>query len=151
CKYFVDPYFSLDSNCVQETDVSIVSTLKRPLLQVQSETYQSSVSGEKSSQNAARQTKTFVRACGGVLEVCIIKGFCMYLDEDPEDLVQEYMDVTKAKTPKCHRENDGGGSMLPETPSSKSSDVGVILEVLLHDLENVALAAALLFGLFITS
>lgn len=34
-----------------------------------------------------------------------------------------------------------------ETPSNDYSDVGVILEGVLHDLENVALAAAMLFGL----
>ncbi|KAF3837851.1 hypothetical protein F7725_009619 [Dissostichus mawsoni] len=43
---------------------------------------------------------------------CLIKGLCIYLNEDPEDLVKEYMGV-----------------------------------VVLHDLENVALAAAMLFGL----
>ncbi|KAJ4935541.1 hypothetical protein JOQ06_017073 [Pogonophryne albipinna] len=29
---------------------------------------------------------------------CLIKGLCIYLNEDPEDLVKEYMDMTEANT-----------------------------------------------------
>ena len=42
--------------------------------------------------------------------------------------------------------------VIRETPNSEVSDVGVIIEgqVALQDLETVALAAAMLFGLFYT-
>uniref|UniRef100_A0A3B4C433 Uncharacterized protein n=1 Tax=Pygocentrus nattereri TaxID=42514 RepID=A0A3B4C433_PYGNA len=82
--------------------------------------------------------------------MCIIKGLCMYLSEDPKDLVQEYMDITEANTLSAIERTVVGIYVVRETPSSNSSDVGVILEgvVVLRDLENVALAAAMLFGVF---
>uniref|UniRef100_A0AAR2L3T2 Uncharacterized protein n=1 Tax=Pygocentrus nattereri TaxID=42514 RepID=A0AAR2L3T2_PYGNA len=82
--------------------------------------------------------------------MCIIKGLCMYLSEDLKDLVQEYMDITEANTLSAIERTVVGIYVVRETPSSNSSDVGVILEgvVVLRDLENVALAAAMLFGVF---
>ncbi|KAI9541431.1 hypothetical protein NQZ68_029799 [Dissostichus eleginoides] len=80
---------------------------------------------------------------------CLIKGLCIYLNEDPEDLVKEYMDMTEANTLREVEGTTVGIYVARETPSNDYSDVGVILEgvVVLHDLENVALAAAMLFGL----
>ncbi|KAL6461612.1 hypothetical protein MHYP_G00297560 [Metynnis hypsauchen] len=81
---------------------------------------------------------------------CVIKGLCMYLNEDPKDLVQEYMDMTEANTLSTIERTMVGIYAAKETPGSNSSDVGVILEgvVVLRDLENVALATAMLFGFF---
>ncbi|KAK1893389.1 Potassium transporter 7 [Dissostichus eleginoides] len=80
---------------------------------------------------------------------CLIKGLCIYLNEDPEDMVKEYMDMTEANTLREVEGTTVGIYVARETPSNDYSDVGVILEgvVVLHDLENVALAAAMLFGL----
>ncbi|XP_034074475.1 uncharacterized protein LOC117547769 [Gymnodraco acuticeps] len=80
---------------------------------------------------------------------CLIKGLCIYLNEDPEDLVKEYMDMTEANTLREVEGTTVGIYVARETPSNDYSDVGVILEgvVVLHDLESVALAAAMLFGL----
>ncbi|KAL7881024.1 hypothetical protein SRHO_G00032780 [Serrasalmus rhombeus] len=74
----------------------------------------------------------------------------MDLNEDPKDLVQEYMDFTEANTLSAPERAVVGIYAVRETPGSNSSDVGLILEgvVLLRDLENVALAAAMLFGFF---
>ncbi|KAL6483837.1 hypothetical protein MHYP_G00087090 [Metynnis hypsauchen] len=81
---------------------------------------------------------------------CIIKGLCMYLNEDPKDLVQEYMDMTEANTLSAIERTMVGIYVAKETPSSNSSDVGVIIEgvVVLRGLENVAVATAMLFGFF---
>ncbi|KAL6464122.1 hypothetical protein MHYP_G00285160 [Metynnis hypsauchen] len=81
---------------------------------------------------------------------CIIKGHHTYLSEDPKDLVQDYMDMTGASTLSAIERTMVGIHVAKETPSSNSSDVGVILEgvVVLRDLENVALATAVLFGFF---
>ncbi|MEQ2289529.1 hypothetical protein AMECASPLE_034026 [Ameca splendens] len=35
----------------------------------------------------------------------LIRGLCIFLSEDPDDLVQEYMEVTEAATLQCHRNN----------------------------------------------
>ncbi|KAF3859061.1 hypothetical protein F7725_021460, partial [Dissostichus mawsoni] len=77
---------------------------------------------------------------------CLIKGLCIYLNEDP---VKEYMDMTEANTLRDVEGTTVRIYVARETPSNDYSDVGVILEgvVVLHDLENVALAAAMLFGL----
>ncbi|KAL6460138.1 hypothetical protein MHYP_G00318970, partial [Metynnis hypsauchen] len=74
----------------------------------------------------------------------------MYLSEDPKDLVQEYMDMTEANTLSAIERTMVGIYVAKETPGSNSSDVGVILEgvVVLRDLENVALATAVLFRFF---
>ncbi|CAL8384054.1 unnamed protein product [Arctogadus glacialis] len=82
----------------------------------------------------------------------IIKALCIYLNEDPEDLVQEYMDLTDANTLGAIEGTTVGIYVIRETPNSEVSDVGVIIEgqVALQDLETVALAAAMLFGLFYT-
>ncbi|KAL7872438.1 hypothetical protein SRHO_G00074210 [Serrasalmus rhombeus] len=81
---------------------------------------------------------------------CIIKGLCMYLNGDPKDLVQEYMDMTEGNTLSAIERTVVGIYVARQTPGSNSSDVGVILEgvVVLRDLENVALATAMLFGFF---
>ncbi|KAL7872442.1 hypothetical protein SRHO_G00074250 [Serrasalmus rhombeus] len=81
---------------------------------------------------------------------CIIKGLCMYLNGDPKDLVQEYMDMTEGNTLSAIERTVAGIYVARQTPGSNYSDVGVILEgvVVLRDLENVALATAMLFGFF---
>ncbi|KAF3844217.1 hypothetical protein F7725_013558, partial [Dissostichus mawsoni] len=58
-------------------------------------------------------------------------------------------DMTEANTLREVEGTTVGIYVARETPSNDYSDVGVILEgvVVLHDLENVALAAAMLFGL----
>ncbi|KAL7872440.1 hypothetical protein SRHO_G00074230 [Serrasalmus rhombeus] len=74
----------------------------------------------------------------------------MYLNGDPKDLVQEYMDMTEGNTLSAIERTVAGIYVARQTPGSNSSDVGVILEgvVVLRDLENVALATAMLFGFF---
>uniref|UniRef100_A0A1A8DTM9 Si:ch211-193k19.2 n=2 Tax=Nothobranchius kadleci TaxID=1051664 RepID=A0A1A8DTM9_NOTKA len=67
---------------------------------------------------------------------CVIKGLCVYMGEDPENLVQEYVDMDE-------------NAIKERSTSAEPEDIGIILEGIsvLQDLENVALAAAMLFGL----
>lgn len=60
--------------------------------------------------------------------------------------------MTEANTLSAIEKTTVGIYVARETPSSDHSDVGVIIEgeVVLRDLENVALASAMLFGLFYT-
>ena len=59
-------------------------------------------------------------------------------------------DTTEASTLSAIERTTVGIYVARETPGSNSSDVGVNLEgvAVLYDLENVALATAMLFGLF---
>ncbi len=60
--------------------------------------------------------------------------------------------MTEANTLSAIEGTTMGVRVARGTPSSDYSDVGVILEgvLVLHDLENVALPSAMLFGLFYT-
>ncbi|KAL6460861.1 hypothetical protein MHYP_G00308270 [Metynnis hypsauchen] len=84
------------------------------------------------------------------LRESLIKGLCIYLNESPDVLVQEYMDMAEAATLSAIEKTTVGIYVTREMPGSDSSDVGIIIEgvVVLQDLDNVALAAAMLFGLF---
>ena len=59
--------------------------------------------------------------------------------------------MTEANTLSAIEGTTVGIYVARDTPSSDHSDVGVIVEgeVVLHDLENLALATAVLFGLFL--
>ncbi|KAL7872447.1 hypothetical protein SRHO_G00074300 [Serrasalmus rhombeus] len=66
------------------------------------------------------------------------------------DIVAMMMDMTEGNTLSAIERTVAGIYVARQTPGSNSSDVGVILEgvVVLRDLENVALATAMLFGFF---
>ncbi|KAL7824835.1 hypothetical protein SRHO_G00343960 [Serrasalmus rhombeus] len=86
---------------------------------------------------------------------CSIKGLCMCLSDlrmwcrstwRGSSFSSFLQDRAKAKTLSAIERMTVGVYVARETPGSKSSDVGVIREVLLHNLENVPLATALLSG-----
>ncbi|KAK3544392.1 hypothetical protein QTP86_010401 [Hemibagrus guttatus] len=64
------------------------------------------------------------------------QGLCIYLNEDPDDLVQEYMDMANINTLKSIKGTTVGIYVARGTSSSDYSDVGVIFEgaVVLEDL-----------------
>ncbi|CAL8400497.1 unnamed protein product [Boreogadus saida] len=68
------------------------------------------------------------------------------------DMAAMMTDLTDANTLGAIEGTTVGIYVIRETPNSKVSDVAVIIEgqVALQDLETVALAAAMLFGLFYT-
>ncbi|CAI5642295.1 unnamed protein product [Oreochromis niloticus] len=79
----------------------------------------------------------------------LIKGLCVYLNENPDILVQEYMDMTEATALSAIEKTTVGIYVSRDTPGNYSFDVGIIIEgvVVLNDLDNVAIAVAMLFGL----
>uniref|UniRef100_A0A1A8P6D2 Uncharacterized protein n=1 Tax=Nothobranchius rachovii TaxID=451742 RepID=A0A1A8P6D2_9TELE len=80
----------------------------------------------------------------------LIKGLCIYLNENPDDLLQEFVDLTEATAMIAIEKTTVGIYSNRGAPDNGISDVGIIIEgmVILQDLDNVALATAMLFGLF---
>ncbi|RXN12010.1 hypothetical protein ROHU_010335 [Labeo rohita] len=76
---------------------------------------------------------------------CIIKGLCVYLNENPDNLVKEYMAAADAFT---SIEETTVGIYILKT-QDRSEDFGIVLEgqKVLQGLDNFALAMAMLFGL----
>ncbi|CAI5674963.1 unnamed protein product [Oreochromis niloticus] len=79
----------------------------------------------------------------------LIEGLCVYLNENPDILVQEYMDMTEATALIAIEKTTVGIYVSRDTPGNYSFDVGIIIEgvVVLKDLDNVAIVVAMLFGL----
>ncbi|KAF1384391.1 hypothetical protein PFLUV_G00119650 [Perca fluviatilis] len=81
---------------------------------------------------------------------CVLKGLCVYLNEDPENLVREYTAEDEGLNRGAIEETTLGICVVKHTDATDGpEDIGIVLEgqVVLHDLDNVALAAAMLFGL----
>ncbi|KAJ8012904.1 hypothetical protein DPEC_G00047720 [Dallia pectoralis] len=81
---------------------------------------------------------------------CIIKGVCIYMGEDPENLVKQYVDVDEDDLNKAIEDTTVGIYVFKENASSNEpEDIGIVLQGIkvLQDLDNVALAVAMLFGL----
>ncbi|XP_039464174.1 zinc finger protein 678-like isoform X3 [Oreochromis aureus] len=99
--------------------------------------------GKKLKDIAAMMTDDIV-AC----RESLIKGLCVYLNENPDILVQEYTDMTEA-TALSAEKTTVGIYVSRDTPGNYSFDVGIIIEgvVVLKDLDNVAIAVAMLFEL----
>ncbi|XP_038575119.1 uncharacterized protein LOC119902824 [Micropterus salmoides] len=80
---------------------------------------------------------------------CIIKGVCIYMGEDPENLVREYVAMDKDAINEALEDTVVGIFVLKEHASSdEPEDIGVVLEGMkvLQDLDTLALAVAMLFG-----
>ncbi|KAL7868433.1 hypothetical protein SRHO_G00098170 [Serrasalmus rhombeus] len=77
---------------------------------------------------------------------CVIKVLCVYLNEDPENLLREQQMKPSSKDPlrRPHWEY-----VFKQRDASQEPDIGIVLEgqVVLQELDNVALATAMLFGL----
>ncbi|XP_078100559.1 uncharacterized protein LOC144513372 [Sander vitreus] len=74
----------------------------------------------------------------------------VYLNEDPENLVREYTAEDEGLNQGAIEETTLGICVVKHTDATdRPEDIGIVLEgqVVLHDLDNVALAAAMLFGL----
>lgn len=80
---------------------------------------------------------------------CIIKALCVYLNEDPENLVREYVAADEALIQGSIEETTVGIYVFKQREADGPDNIGIVLEgqVVLQDLDNVALAAAMLFGL----
>ncbi|XP_062257564.1 uncharacterized protein LOC133966602 [Platichthys flesus] len=80
---------------------------------------------------------------------CFLKGLCVYLNEDPVNLVREFVAEDEAIFEGAIEETTVGIYVVKHDATSQPEDIGIILEgqQILRDLNNVALAAAMLFGL----
>ncbi|XP_034537215.1 uncharacterized protein si:dkey-184n3.2 [Notolabrus celidotus] len=78
---------------------------------------------------------------------CILKGLCVYLSEDPVNLVREYVQEDEALIQGALEDTTVGICVLKQRDTPE--DIGIVLEgqIVMQDLDNVALAAAMLFGL----
>lgn len=81
---------------------------------------------------------------------CVLKALIVYLNEDPETLIREYTDVEDNQET-MEQTILGVFTIKKEgaEPTDDLEDVGIIMEgvEVLHDLGNIANAAAILFGL----
>ncbi|CAK6978647.1 uncharacterized protein LOC115040053, partial [Scomber scombrus] len=85
---------------------------------------------------------------------CIIKALCVYLNEEPENLVKEYMDTDGESSEAAVMERKRMCEIFVirkegAEPDDEPEDVGVILEGLkvLDELGNIPLAVVMLFAL----
>nr|XP_057923636.1 uncharacterized protein LOC131125788 [Doryrhamphus excisus]XP_057923637.1 uncharacterized protein LOC131125789 [Doryrhamphus excisus] len=81
---------------------------------------------------------------------CIIKGVCVYMGEDPDNLLQEYVSLDQNTINKAIEDTTVGIYVVKEHASSdEAEDIGIVLEGIkvLQNLDNVALGVAVLFGL----
>ncbi|XP_077065785.1 uncharacterized protein LOC143718642 [Siphateles boraxobius] len=78
-----------------------------------------------------------------------IRGLCIYLNEDPKDLMQEYVDMDEDLFHSAIEKTTMGIFVIKHIAENEPRDVGIVLEgvIVLQDLENVAFATAMLFGL----
>ncbi|XP_033981450.1 uncharacterized protein LOC117478557 [Trematomus bernacchii] len=80
---------------------------------------------------------------------CVIKALIVYLNEDPESLIREYLDVETDQS--VDQMVLGIFAIKKEgaEPTDSLADVGIVIEgvEVLNDLQNIANALAILFGL----
>uniref|UniRef100_A0A8C5GUT4 Uncharacterized LOC114458703 n=1 Tax=Gouania willdenowi TaxID=441366 RepID=A0A8C5GUT4_GOUWI len=79
---------------------------------------------------------------------CIIKGLCAYLNEEPGNLVMEYVGGDETNRRQIE-ETTVGIYIRKQDCNSKPGDIGVVIEgrVVLRQVDNFPLAVAMLFGL----
>ncbi|KAJ8347515.1 hypothetical protein SKAU_G00261040 [Synaphobranchus kaupii] len=82
---------------------------------------------------------------------CVLKSLCIYLNEDHEKLVKEYLD-TDTEAQKSMEQTVMGVYVIQKEgsePEDDPEDIGVLIEgvEVLSGLGNIAMACALLFGL----
>ncbi|CAI5681239.1 unnamed protein product [Oreochromis niloticus] len=82
---------------------------------------------------------------------CILKAVIIYLNENPQNLIKEYMDFNVMDAEELERMDLGVYKIIHEgaQPDDSLEDVGIIIErcTVLQDLHDVASGCALLFGL----
>ncbi|XP_019223257.1 sterile alpha motif domain-containing protein 3-like isoform X1 [Oreochromis niloticus] len=106
------------------------------------------IQGRKIKTIMAPATQT---AAVEVRRECILKGLCVYLNEDPEKLVKDYLDVDKSIATAIAETVFGICVIRSEgaEPGDDPQDVMIVLEgvEVMGELGNVAFAVAMLLGL----
>ncbi|CAL8240823.1 unnamed protein product [Gadus morhua 'NCC'] len=82
---------------------------------------------------------------------CVLKWLCVYLNEDPANLVREFVAEDEAAIKESIEDTTVGIFVVKNDATSGPEDVGIVLEGLqiMQGLDNTALAAAILFGLML--
>ncbi|KAF6726471.1 hypothetical protein FQA47_021364 [Oryzias melastigma] len=80
---------------------------------------------------------------------CIIKGPSVYINEDLENLIREYVAEVADIIQGVVEETTVGTYAIKHDPENKPEDIGIVIEghIVLEELESAALAVAMLFGL----
>ncbi|CAL8317238.1 unnamed protein product [Arctogadus glacialis] len=80
---------------------------------------------------------------------CAPKWLCVYLNEDPANLVREFLAEDEAAIKESIGDTTVGIFVVKNDATSGPEDVGIVLEGLqtMQGLDNAALAAAILFRL----
>ncbi|KAJ8353478.1 hypothetical protein SKAU_G00210450 [Synaphobranchus kaupii] len=79
----------------------------------------------------------------------VIRGLCIYLNEDPERLVKEYVTADEDIIQEGFEDITVGIFTVKPSDSGEVEDIGIVLEghAVLRDLPSVPFATAMLFGL----
>ncbi|XP_008278365.1 uncharacterized protein LOC103356092 [Stegastes partitus] len=79
----------------------------------------------------------------------VLKGLSVYLNEDPANLAREFVAEDEATIRASLDETTMGIFVIKHEATSHPDDIGIVLEgqQVLHDLDSVGFAAAMLFGL----
>ncbi|XP_030580567.1 uncharacterized protein LOC115776897 [Archocentrus centrarchus] len=80
---------------------------------------------------------------------CVIKGVCVYMGEDPDHLIREYVGMDEAAISEAIEDTTVGTYLLKEEASADEQEIGVVLEGIrvMTNLDNIAFAVVMLFGL----
>ncbi|XP_060921134.1 uncharacterized protein LOC132994664 [Labrus mixtus] len=82
---------------------------------------------------------------------CVLKSLCIYLNEDPEKLVEDYMNTDSEVSASMNQTVLGVYVIQKEgvEPGDDPEDIGILIEgvKILNELGNIGIACALLFGL----
>ncbi|XP_054862828.1 uncharacterized protein LOC118471370 [Amphiprion ocellaris] len=157
-------YNCLKSNCISDYRKHNPHTLKDFKPGVVPTTQVSQDSPDDPEEDAQNQDDSVVEADGGcsshddngidTRRECILKGLCVYLNEDPDKLVKEYK-TDDENTAAAMAETVYGIYIIRHSgaePSDTPEDVGIILEgvTVLSELRNVPFALSILLAFVYT-
>ncbi|XP_047233654.1 uncharacterized protein LOC124875491 [Girardinichthys multiradiatus] len=81
--------------------------------------------------------------------VCVIKRVSIYMGEDSDHLIREYVGMDEAAINEAIEDTTVGTYLIKEEASAHAQEVGVVLEGIrvMTNLDNIAFAVVMLFGL----